>query len=116
MSENTIEFGQPSPVANQRPASWELVIDDMRSRDSFGRKKYGTPLQPFNGRDSLKDAYEEVLDLCVYLRNAIEERDLNKNNASKLVQEFINSPALSGKNLAQATALDIRDLLRDAGL
>jgi hypothetical protein len=48
----------------------------MRARDHAGRKKYGTPLQPRNGRDSLVDAYQEALDLVVYLRNAIEERRL----------------------------------------
>lgn len=40
-----------------------------------GRRKYGTPLQAHNGRDPLVDAYQEALDLCVYLRQAIAERD-----------------------------------------
>lgn len=46
------------------------------SGDKFGRRKYGTPLQPFNGRDPLVDAYQEVLDLAVYLRQAIWEREV----------------------------------------
>lgn len=66
---------QPDPVANGMPATWALVIMDMASRDRLGRQRYGTPLQPFNGRDSLQDAYEEALDLAVYLRNTIYERD-----------------------------------------
>ncbi len=48
----------------------------MRERDNAGREDYGTPLRAYNGRDALKDAYEEALDLAVYLRQAIEERDL----------------------------------------
>lgn len=48
----------------------------MKNRDQMGRKKYGTPLQPNNGRDALQDAYEEALDLAVYLRQAIYERNL----------------------------------------
>jgi hypothetical protein len=32
-------------------------------------------LQAFNGRDALRDAYEEALDLACYLRQAIAERD-----------------------------------------
>lgn len=111
-----IDFGQAEPVSNQQKASWLLVIEDMHSRDSFGRKKYGTPLQPLNGRDSLKDAYEEVLDLAVYLRNLIEERELKKSEASKMVQDYLNGPQLNGKNLAQSVVIDIRDMLRDAGL
>ena len=66
---------QPDPVPNDRPAVWGLVIADMHARDGVGRERYGTALQPFNGRDALKDAYAEALDLCVYLRQAIYERD-----------------------------------------
>ena len=36
--------------------------------------EHGTPLQAHNGRDPLVDAYQEALDLAVYLRQAIEER------------------------------------------
>lgn len=65
---------QAAPIANQSSAVWELVIEDMKARDAFGRSKYGTPLQAGNGRDALQDAYEEALNLAVYLRQAIEER------------------------------------------
>lgn len=54
---------------------WDLVIDDMRERDRKGRISYGTPLLVNNGRDALQDAYEEALDLCAYLKQAIEERN-----------------------------------------
>ena len=66
---------QPAPVANDHPAVWPLVIMDMAARDQVGRARYGVPLQPHNGRDALRDAYEEALDLCAYLRQAIMERD-----------------------------------------
>ena len=66
---------QPKPIANELPAVWHLVIDDMWERDQTGRERYGVPLQPNNGRDALLDAYEEALDLCAYLRQAIYERD-----------------------------------------
>lgn len=67
---------QPPPIPNSRPAVWDLVIADMKERDSVGRSRYGTPLQPFNGRDALVDAYQEALDLVVYLRQEIEQRNL----------------------------------------
>lgn len=66
---------EPAPMPNDLPAVWDMVIEDMRARDAMGRAKYGTPLQPFNGRDALWDSYQESLDLCVYLRQAIYERD-----------------------------------------
>jgi hypothetical protein len=67
---------QPAPVQTAHPAAWSLGIADMAQRDVMGSEKYGTRLQPGNGRDSLQDAYEEALDLAVYLRTAIYERDL----------------------------------------
>jgi hypothetical protein len=72
-----INVEQPTPVGNSSTPVWELVITDMRERDNGGRQRYGTPLQANNGRDALIDAYQEALDLAVYLRQAIEERDAN---------------------------------------
>ncbi len=47
----------------------------MEERNKIGTEKYGTPLQAHNGRDALVDAYQEILDAAVYLRQAIEERN-----------------------------------------
>lgn len=66
---------QPAPQSTAAPAAWSLVMRDMAERDIFGATKYGVRLQPGNGRDALKDAYQEALDLAVYLRTAIYERD-----------------------------------------
>jgi len=73
--ENKLVTEQPAPTANEKPAVWDLVKQDMTARDQEGRRKYGVPLQPHNGRDNLVDAYQEALDLVVYLRAAIYERD-----------------------------------------
>lgn len=69
------KYDQPPPMPNDHPAVWDLVMQDMRDRDHVGRVRYGTPLQPHNGRDQLADAYQEALDLAVYLRSALYERD-----------------------------------------
>lgn len=66
---------QPEPVINNNPAVWDLVMKDIVQRDHNRYLKYGTRLQPFNGRDAIIDAYQEALDLVVYLRQAIFERD-----------------------------------------
>ncbi len=68
-------MSQPEPVANKNPHINDLVCVDLRYRKQEGIKKYGTPLQAGNGRDALQDAYEEALDLCQYLKQAIIERD-----------------------------------------
>ena len=59
----------------ERNAIFPLVHADLRARDEKGRKTYGQELLSHDGRDTLLDAYEECLDLAVYLRKAMYERD-----------------------------------------
>lgn len=66
---------QPLPTRNDAPSVQGMVIADLELRLQVGDQRYGTPLQPHNGRDALRDAYEEALDLACYLRQAIAERD-----------------------------------------
>ena len=54
-----------------------LVLSDMRERDAVGRQRYGTPLTSGNGRDHLVDAYQELLDSCVYLMNELDEHGVD---------------------------------------
>lgn len=68
-------IAQPPPLTNDLPAIQDLVQADIGKRKQVGIERYGTPLQAFNGRDALTDAYEEALDLCQYLRQALFERD-----------------------------------------
>lgn len=51
-----------------------LVIQDMNARAALGEAKYGIRLQAHNGRDPLVDAYQEALDLAIYLRQVLEEK------------------------------------------
>lgn len=53
----------------------ELVKQDIEARIQHGAKLYGERLTTHNGRDALLDAYQEVLDLAVYLRQMMYERD-----------------------------------------
>lgn len=69
-----IDNKQPIPKLNSHMPVWDLVEKDMSDRSIAGQAKYGVPLQPHNGRDALQDAYEEALDLCVYLRQALFEK------------------------------------------
>jgi hypothetical protein len=66
---------QPLPVANDRAVVQDAVCADIQARKQVGIVRYGTPLQPHNGRDALRDAYEEALDLACYLKQALLERE-----------------------------------------
>jgi hypothetical protein len=48
-------------------------------RDSQGRLKYGCPLTTDVELDMLQEAYEEALDLVVYLKCAIQKRNENES-------------------------------------
>lgn len=62
--------GQPDPLdGRENVFPWAkdifaLMHEEARAR---GMETYGKPLQTFNGRDALKDAMEEVVDLWNYL-------------------------------------------------
>ena len=65
---------QPMPTGDG-PEITPLVVADLEARAAQGERTYGTRLRAGNGRDALVDAYQEALDLAVYLRQAIAERD-----------------------------------------
>lgn len=52
----------------------DLVKADIEARAVEGEKTYGERLKAFNGRSGLTDAYQEAVDLVVYLRQVLEER------------------------------------------
>lgn len=67
---------QRKPKRNKHIAIADQVIYDMLIRKELGISRYGTPLQPLNGRNALRDAYEEALDFCMYLKQELIERKI----------------------------------------
>lgn len=75
-SSNTPE---PPPLPNPgEPTVLSLVVTDLQERAEHGLKKYGQYLTAGDGRDHLKDAYQEAMDLVMYLRQEIRERELRR--------------------------------------
>lgn len=56
------------------PDLFDLVIEDLRSRDALGYKVHRRPCTPdiHTLAEWLQEAYEECLDKAIYLRGAIE--------------------------------------------
>lgn len=65
---------EPVKPAERRTQVLPLVLDDLAKRIEGGAKEYGEPLTTFNGRKPLQDAYEEVLDLALYLKQELLEQ------------------------------------------
>src|SRR5215217_3039422 len=69
---------EPMPVTTDKPVVpvTPRVIQDLRDKSEAGVEKYGVPLHTYNGRNPLRDAYQEALDLAQYLKQALMEQDI----------------------------------------
>ena len=110
MMNSSIIDAQPHPVNsdNSQPDLWSLVISDfsklyigcpkikkdiievMKSRDEFGFNKYGVHIKIKNGRNYMKDALQEALDLSVYIRGIMEENPSIFYDMSELYKDTLN--------------------------
>lgn len=51
----------------------DMVCEDLDARKKVGLERYGTLLRPHNGRDMLRDLYEELMDASAYARARLME-------------------------------------------
>jgi hypothetical protein len=51
----------------------QALINAIAARRELGIRKYGQPVMTHNGRNPLRDAWEEVIDLAVYLTQMMLE-------------------------------------------
>lgn len=65
---------QPLPIPNDQESVHDRVAAAIMARKAVGIERYGIGLQPFNGRDALRDANEEILDLAAYFQQLIDEQ------------------------------------------
>lgn len=68
------------------PAVAKAVVYDMEQRNATGCAEYGTALHTHNQRNALVDAYQELLDAAVYLKQRLEE--LRDQHASEARNEW----------------------------
>lgn len=69
-----------------RALAKELGVDPaavIQARKNFGLEKYGTVLQPYNGRNNIEDALDEVIDGLVYLMCKMYENEYDENGVSR---------------------------------
>lgn len=79
---------EPMPIQG-KVIVLDLVKKDLEDRAIMGNEKYGTYLMAHNGRNALMDAYQECLDLAMYLRQLLFEREeLNKSKDSEFNTKY----------------------------
>lgn len=86
---------QNMPFAVEDRTVMEFVRADVIQRMEIGKQRYGTPLQTFNGRDGLLDAFEEALDLAIYLRQVVLER-AEARKALDCIEVFVQDEYVRG--------------------
>ena len=97
MDEATINQGVP--IRGTGPIIINLVLDDIKEypdtlksdfirRASQGELKYGYPLQSNNGRDSLADLYQEILDAVLYSKQRLGENFVTKAEQIVIQQTY----------------------------
>lgn len=69
------EGDQNYPTKNELPSMHDQAQEDLESRKRLGIQRYGVALQPANGRDAVRDAYEEALDGAAYGAQAVWEQE-----------------------------------------
>ena len=70
---------------------WPLVVKDMLERNEEGAVKYNRYLQTDCPDNMLQHAYEEALDLCVYLKTQIEKQKQNAEKQQGLQKEKLTN-------------------------
>lgn len=90
------EGDQGLPVPNDHTSCQERFMDRVNTmapaRMELGLARYGTLLQPFNGRNFMQDVFEEMFDAWAYLEGVAFEREA--------MLDLIYDLALEGPNEA----------------
>lgn len=68
---------EPAPTEGHGQSIHHLVVQDVLARKAFGLRKYGVLLRIGDGRRHLVDAYQEALDLAVYLRQELARQGID---------------------------------------
>lgn len=78
---------QELPEVNEQPFVHDQVAIDVLRRGQLGKQRYGTKLQPFNGRDAARDMYEEFLDGACYALQVATEMEALRADLEKVTRE-----------------------------
>ena len=67
---------------------YQLVLHDIIERSEFGARKYGMPLRTEADIDWMVNAYQELLDMLVYMRGRIEQLKRRPEGAERPLGEL----------------------------
>ena len=99
MSDEVTAATMDQPLSNGNGVDIaNCLCKDIQDRATLGEERYGERLQPFNGRSALVDAYQESLDLPMYLRQLIEEA---RDEQGHFIRAFNDLQQIAHKNAVE---------------
>jgi len=87
------------------------LIQAFKDRQRVTRIEYGTVLKSNNGRNPLIDAFQEKLDTCLYIRQAIEECIDRTNDTWQVSDKFWVDKEPKPYEVAESPGKPIIDLV-----
>lgn len=98
----TREGDQVLPTGDESIADDQaLLIADIEARRQVGIERYGQGHRPFNGRNTLQDFYEEMIDGAVYARSLLRAREATRAELIDVVAKAFH-PEPDGEDEANA--------------
>ena len=96
------ETDQPAPKPGGVPVQ-AVLIEALKQRMAFGLKKYGRLLETHNGRDPLRDMWEEMLDMVSYFTQYVLEQGVELPG----LEQFIVRPEPEGAATQRGPRFDL---------
>lgn len=78
-----------------------LLIADIEARRQVGIERYGQGHRPFNGRNTIQDFYEEMIDGAVYAKSLLRAREATRTELIDVVAKAFH-PEPDGEDEANA--------------
>lgn len=80
---------------------------DIEARRQVGIERYGQAHRPFNGRSTLLDAYEEVLDTGLYLRSLLRQAEADREALIEVIESAFISQGLVPEDMSYAEIAEV---------
>jgi hypothetical protein len=91
------EGDQPLPTGDESlPDIQSMVIADIEARRQVGIQRYNQALRPFNGRNTMQDFYEELVDATIYARSVLEMQAASRDRLIEVVATELRKNAVAG--------------------
>lgn len=73
------------------------LADDLMERRKLGITRYGQGHRPFNGRNTIQDAYDEGVDQTVYLGSLLRARAAQREDLIPVVERIIGDRGVAAE-------------------